>query len=91
MSTIEELKKESLQSGKGNNITESDYVLRTKTDTDIGVNTIIMEDYSKYSEDIAKARAELVKDLGADERAKMKADLMAEIRAELKAETKAGK
>ena len=59
MSTIEELKKESLQSGKGNNITESDYVLRTKTDTDIGVNTIIMDDtqVSKYADLISELKA----------------------------------
>lgn len=87
MSTIEELKKANLASNKGNMINESDYMLRKKTDADLGVNTIIMTDTSKYAEEIAKAKAEL----SGDERAKMKADLMAEIRAELKAEAKAGK
>lgn len=91
MSSIAELKKSNLQAGKGNMINESDYVLRKKTDADLGVNTIVMEDYSKYVDDIAKAKAELLKDLGVDERAKMKAELMAEIRAELKAEAKGTK
>ena len=91
MSTIEELKKANLASNKGNMINESDYVLRTKDENDLGVNTIVMTDYSKYADDIARAKASLAVELGADERAKMKADLMAEIRAELKAEAKAGK
>ena len=91
MSTIEELKKESLQSGKGNTISESDYVLRDKSKEEAGSNTVVMTDYAKYADDIAKAKAALAVELGADERAKMKADLMAEIRAELKAEAKAGK
>ena len=91
MSTIEELKKANLASNKGNMINESDYVLRQKTEADLGVNTIVMTDYAKYADDIAKAKAALAVELGSDERAKMKADLMAEIRAELKAEAKAGK
>jgi len=79
--TLEELKASALKKDKGNTITESDYTFRKKTEADLGINTIIMTDTSKYAEDIAKAKAEL----GIDERAKMKAELMAELREELKA------
>lgn len=84
MSGIKELKDTTKQSTKGNVINENDYILRDKTTEEVGKNTIIMKDISKYKDEIAKVRAEL----SGDERAKMKAELLAEIKAELKAEAK---
>lgn len=81
---IKELKDKNLKKDKGNTITESDYVLRTKNKEDAAKNTVIMEDSSKYADEIAAARATL----SGDERAKMKAELLAEIKAELAAAAK---
>lgn len=84
MADIKKLKDSTKQSTKGNVINENDYILRDKTSEEIGKNTVIMEDITKYKDEIAKVRAEL----SGDERSKMKAELLAEIKAELKAEAK---
>ena len=59
MPSIEELKNQGLKKDKGNVITESDYKLRTKTDADLGVNTIIMDStaVSKYADLISELKA----------------------------------
>lgn len=84
MSNIKELKEASKQATKGSSITETDYVLRDKSKETDKANTVIMEDTSKYKEQIESAKAQL----SGDARALMKAELLAEIRAELQAEVK---
>ena len=84
MSNIKELKEATKQTSKGSSITETDYVLRDKSKESDKANTVIMEDSSKYKEQIEAAKAQL----SGDARALMKAELLAEIRAELQAEAK---
>lgn len=68
--TLEELKAGALKKDKGNTITESDYTFRKKSPADIGVNTIIMVDTSKYADAIAQAKAEILEETKASKGAK---------------------
>ena len=81
---IKELKQSMSKDQKGQVITESDYTLRDKSKDKDRVNTVIMEDTSKYAKEIEEAR----KALSPDYREELKKELMEEIKKELLATSK---